>query len=236
MRKLVLGLIALLLVAACEFKTTNNTPKYFFGSIDEAMRYKPQSANDSTPYIYCKYIKRDTLFDESHNPIQETEQEMNDVIITLGNDTVFLEVPFKFTSATLDFWTTKKLFTKDGSKSNDFWEFKFMKLKDNRYYITTEKFPRIPRNDNSKSDAIINGFYLKYKPTLKITTKNFDYKTNSMQSFSNQIEYYFDEVTLGDMQDIGASYKPNQRYYWVGEENQKKKFENWLQYNSIFEK
>lgn len=225
MRKLVLGLSAFLMVVSCNINTSN-TPKYFFRTIDEAMRYEPHSPNDSTPYIYCKYLKRDTVFDKNGKPIKETEKEMNDIVLTLGNDTIFLEIPIKIENATLDFYTCDKLFAKDGSEAKDVWEFVFKKLKSNIYYITTEKFPVISNED---------GISLQYPPSIEITASDYNYKSNvSQYSYTNIINYSFDEVYLADKNDINMKIENGERYYWVGDEHQKEKFINWLQYNSIF--
>lgn len=120
MKQIVTHLLAIiimpLMLSACEI---NNSPKLFFSTIDEAMRYEPQSPNDTTPYIYCKYLKRDTVFDKNGKPIKEIGKEMNDIVLTLGNDTIFIEIPIKIDNATLDFYTQDKLFAKDGSEAKD---------------------------------------------------------------------------------------------------------------------
>lgn len=233
MKQIVTHLLAIiimpLMLSACEI---NNSPKLFFSTIDEAMRYEPQSPNDTTPYIYCKYLKRDTVFDKNGKPIKEIGKEMNDIVLTLGNDTIFIEIPIKIDNATLDFYTQDKLFAKDGSEAKDHWEFVFKKLKSNIYYITTEKFP-ISNED---------GVSLVYPPSITITAIDYNYYKydwlylNETEFYSNEIEYNFDEVKLVDSRNLGVEYDGNEPYFWSGEEHQKEKFMNWLQYNSIFEK
>lgn len=219
-----------LMLSACEI---NNTPKRLFSTIDEAMRYEPQSPNDSTPYIYCKYQVRDTIFDNNGNPIKEVSKEMNDIVITLGNDTIFLDVPFGIKSATLVFWTTDKLFTKNGSEAKEHWELEFKKF-GNKYFITNENFPNVPKKDEYGLDYYLR---LMFTPDIKIIANEYNYKSKGYSTiYSNEIEYSFDEVELVDKRDLGMKYDKNERYFWYGEENEVSKFKNWLQYNSIFEK
>ena len=234
MKQIVTHLLAIiimsLMLSACEI---NNTPKHFFSTIDEAMRYEPQSPNDSTPYIYCKYQVRDTIFDNNGNPIKEDSKKMNDIVITLGNDTIFLDVPFGIKSATLDFWTTDKLFTKNGSEAKEHWELEFKKF-GNKYFITNENFPNVPKKDEYGLDYYL---CLRFSPEIKIIANEYNYKSERYNTiYSNEIEYSFDEIELVDRRYLNMKYDKNERYFWSGEENEASKFKNWLQYNSIFEK